>query len=98
VITLSFVTASVLLELNHDTFRGFFYYSIRLQGFFSQVGEAAQPLIFGEKLHGNYLQKGKKKLDVNSIFGENCINLKNFSLGKQPFTGPCNRRKKSPGL
>jgi hypothetical protein len=36
-----------------------------------------------------YLQKGKKKLNVNSIFGENCMILKKFSLGKQPYTGPC---------
>jgi hypothetical protein len=28
-----------------------------------------------------YLQKGKKKIDVNSISGENCMILKKFSLG-----------------
>jgi hypothetical protein len=61
-----------------------------MQGFFSQVGEAAQPLILG-KNYMVYLQKGKKKLYVNSIFGENCMILKKFSLGKQPYTGPCNR-------
>jgi hypothetical protein len=33
-----------------------------------------------------YLQKGK----------ENCMILKNFSLGKQPYTGPCYRREKKP--
>jgi hypothetical protein len=42
------------------------------------------------------LQKGKKKLDVNSIFGENCMILKNFLMGKQPYTGPCYRREKGP--
>jgi hypothetical protein len=41
-----------------------------IQGFFSQFCEVAQPLIFGEN-YTVYLQKGKKKLDVNSIFGEN---------------------------
>jgi hypothetical protein len=46
--------------------------------------------------HTVYLQKGKKKLDVNAIFWENCMILKNFSLGKQPYNGPCYRRKKSP--
>jgi hypothetical protein len=61
------------------------------QGFFSQVGEAVQPLIYG-KICMVYLQKGKKKLDVNLIFGENCMILKKFSLGKQPYTGPCYRR------
>jgi hypothetical protein len=67
------------------------------RAFFSQVGEAAQTLILG----GNYtihLQKGKKKLNVNSILGENCMILKNFSLGKQPFTGPYYRWKKGPAF
>jgi hypothetical protein len=64
---------------------------LKLQGFFSQFGEAAQPLILG-KNYMVYLQKGKKKLNVNSIFGENCMILKKFSLGKQPYTGPCYRR------
>jgi hypothetical protein len=64
------------------------------QGFFSQVGEAAQPLILGEK-YTVYLQKEKKKLDVNSIFGENCMILKNFPLGKQPYTGPAIEGKKA---
>jgi hypothetical protein len=68
-----------------------------LQGFFSQVGEAAQPLILGEN-YTVYLQKGKKKL-VISIFEENCMILKKFSLGKQPYEGPFdNRRQKGPGL
>jgi hypothetical protein len=40
------------------------------------------------------LQKGKKKLGVNSVFGENCMILNKFSLGKQPYTGPCYREKK----
>jgi hypothetical protein len=62
-----------------------------IQGFFSQFGEAAQPLILGEN-YMEYLQKGKKKLDVNSIFGEICMILKKFSLGKQPYTVPCYRR------
>jgi hypothetical protein len=66
-----------------------------MQGFFSQVGEAAQPLFLG-KNYMVYLQKGKKKLDVTSISGENCMILKKFSLGKQPYTGPCYRRKKGP--
>jgi hypothetical protein len=61
------------------------------QGFFSQVGEAAQPLILGIN-YTVYLQKGKKKLYVNSISGENCIILKKFSLEKQPYTGSCYRR------
>jgi hypothetical protein len=39
------------------------------------------------------LQKGKKKLDVNSIFGENCMILKN--LGKQPYRGPAIEGKKA---
>jgi hypothetical protein len=52
--------------------------------FFSQVGEAVLPLILG-KNYRVYLQKGKEKLDVNSILGENCTILKNFSLGKQPY-------------
>jgi hypothetical protein len=64
--------------------------NIQVQGFFSQLGEAAQPIILG-KNYMVYLQKGKKKLYVNSIFGENCMILKKFSLGKQPYTGPCNR-------
>jgi hypothetical protein len=34
------------------------------RAFFSQVGEAAQPLSLG-KNYTVYLQKGKKKLDVN---------------------------------
>jgi hypothetical protein len=38
-------------------------------GLFSQVGEAALPLIL-EKNNTVFLQKGKKKLDVNSILGE----------------------------
>jgi hypothetical protein len=45
------------------------------------------PLILG----GNnrvYLQKGKTKLYVNSIYEENCMILKNFSLGKQPYKAP----------
>jgi hypothetical protein len=41
------------------------------------------------------LKKEKKKLDVNSIFGENCMILKNFSLGKQPYYGHYYRRKKA---
>jgi hypothetical protein len=45
-------------------------------------------LNFGKK-YMVYLQKGKKKLDVNSISGENCMILQKFSLGKQPFAGPC---------
>jgi hypothetical protein len=44
-----------------------------------------------------YLQKGEKKLDENSIFWENCMILKNLSLGKQPYNGPCYRRKR-PGI
>jgi hypothetical protein len=43
-----------------------------------------------------YLQKGKNKIDVNSIFGENCMISKDFSLGKQPYNGPCYRKEKSP--
>jgi hypothetical protein len=66
------------------------------QGFFSQVGEAALPLILRGENYTIYLQKGKKKLDVNSIFGENCTILKTFSLGKQPYNGPCFRRGKKP--
>jgi hypothetical protein len=68
---------------------------LRFQGFFSQVGEAAQPLILGENYTVKYtvkIRKGRKKLDVNSIFGENFMILKKFSLGKQPYTGPCYRR------
>jgi hypothetical protein len=42
------------------------------QGFFSQAGKAAQPLIL-RKNYMVYLQKGEKKLDVNSIFAENCL-------------------------
>jgi hypothetical protein len=42
-----------------------------------------------------YLQKGKKKLYVNSIFWENCMILNKFSFGK-PYNGPCYRREKSP--
>jgi hypothetical protein len=45
-----------------------------------------------------YLQKGKKKLDVNYILWENCMILKNFFLGKQSYNGPCYRKKKSPGV
>jgi hypothetical protein len=55
---------------------------------FLQVGEAALPLILGIN-YTVYLQKGKKKLDVNSIFGENCMILKNFSLEKQTCNSPC---------
>jgi hypothetical protein len=62
-------------------------YSPTQQGFFSQVWEAALSSILGEN-YMVYLQKGKKKLDVNSIFGENCMILKNFSLWKQLYTGP----------
>jgi hypothetical protein len=35
-----------------------------MQGFFPQDGKAAKPLIFGIN-YTVYLQKGKKKLDVN---------------------------------
>jgi hypothetical protein len=67
------------------------------KAFFAQVGEAVLPLILGKNYTVN-LQKGKKKLDVNSIFWENCMILKNFSLGKQPNNGPCYRRKKALSL
>jgi hypothetical protein len=40
----------------------------------------------------------QKKLDVNLIFGENCMILKNFSSEKQSKYHPCYRRKKSPAL
>jgi hypothetical protein len=65
-----------------------------MQGFFSQVGEQPCPE-FWEKNYMVYLQTGKKKLDVNLIFGENCMILKNFSFGKQPYNGPCYRRQKA---
>jgi hypothetical protein len=45
-----------------------------------------------------YLQKRKKKLYVNSIFGENCMILMSFSLRKQPYNSPCYRRKRTPVL
>jgi hypothetical protein len=45
----------------------------------SQVGEAALSSIFGEN-YTVYLQK--KKLDVNSIFGENCMIFKEFFFGE----------------
>jgi hypothetical protein len=62
--------------------------------FFTGWGSSL-PLLLG-KNHMVYLQKGKRKLDVNSIFGENSIILKKLSLGKQPYYNPCYRRKKSP--
>jgi hypothetical protein len=45
------------------------------------VGEAAHPLILG-KNYTVYLQKGKKKFDVNSIFGENCMRHRSEILTK----------------
>jgi hypothetical protein len=44
---------------------------------------AALPLIFGEN-YTVYLPKGKKKLDVISIFAKNCTILKNFLWGSYP--------------
>jgi hypothetical protein len=45
------------------------------------IREAALLLILAEN-YTIHLQKGKKKLDVNTILGENCMILKNFSFGK----------------
>jgi hypothetical protein len=43
-----------------------------------------------------YLQKGKKKLDVNSIFGENYMILKKFYLGiSSPIPAPVIEGKKA---
>jgi hypothetical protein len=63
------------------------------QGFFSQVGETTLSLTLGENCTV-YLQKGMKKLDINSYLGENCMILKYFSSGKQRYNSPCYRRKK----
>jgi hypothetical protein len=43
-------------------------------GLFSQVGEVALPLILG-KIYTVNVQKGMKKLDVNSIFGEKLLDF-----------------------
>jgi hypothetical protein len=73
------------VDINKNVLRGIFhlwYFIKTIQGFFSQIGEAAQPLILGKNC------MGEVKLDVISIFGENCIILKKFSLGKQPYIPP----------
>jgi hypothetical protein len=61
------------------------------RAFCSQVGEAALSLILGKNYKVN-LEKRKKKLDLNLIFGENFMIL----LRKQSYNSPCYRRKNSP--
>jgi hypothetical protein len=67
--------------------------NISKPGLFSQTGEAALPLNMG-KSNMVFLYKGKKELDVNSFLGENCMILKNFSLGTLP-SRPAKEGKKA---
>jgi hypothetical protein len=63
--------------------------------FFYRLENAALPLILGEN-YTVYLQKGKKKTLCKLNFWENCMILKNISVGKQPYNSPWYRRKKTP--
>jgi hypothetical protein len=71
------------------------YYQHHPGLFFTGWG-SSPALNFGKKIHSIYLQKGKKNLDVNIVLGENCMILKNCSLEKQPYSGPCYGRKNIP--
>jgi hypothetical protein len=64
-----------------------------LAGLFFTGWGSSPALNFGEKLHSIFAN-GERK-NFNSIFGENCMILENFSLGKQPYNGPYYRRKKA---
>jgi hypothetical protein len=73
------------------------FYHAGIPGLLFTGWGSSPALNFGEKLH-DIFAKGKEKLDVNSIFWENCMILENFSLGKKPYTGSCYRRKKKPHI